>query len=104
MTDPNSATTPKRSSDSTSDTSATMSQANASIDTSRTGTPLLTQSPVETPVPKTFGRYKIEKELGKGSMGVVYLATDSQLDRQVALKIPRPGFKTISSRASGRPG
>jgi hypothetical protein len=35
----------------------------------------------------TLGRYQIRSQLGAGGMGEVYLAQDTRLDRQVALKI-----------------
>src|SRR5262245_30329453 len=35
----------------------------------------------------TLGRYPVEREAGRGGMGVVYLARDPVLDRPVALKL-----------------
>jgi len=44
------------------------------------------------PAPRQIGRYRIEKLLGKGGFGSVYLAHDSDLDRYVAVKIPHPSL------------
>ena len=47
------------------------------------GTLLLDGGGVEKPM---LGRYQVEKELGKGAMGVVYLGRDPKIGRVVAIK------------------
>lgn len=42
-----------------------------------------------TALPRYFGRYTLEQQLGQGAMGTVYLASDRLLNRHVALKLLR---------------
>jgi tetratricopeptide (TPR) repeat protein len=42
--------------------------------------------------PAELGRYRVTGTLGWGGMGVVYRATDPTLDREVAVKVIRPGL------------
>lgn len=47
------------------------------------GTLISEDGSIEKPM---LGRYQIEKELGQGAMGVVYLGKDPKINRQVAIK------------------
>ena len=49
------------------------------------------QDPTGTPSPKTVAHFTLVERLGAGSFGTVWKARDTQLDRDVAIKIPRKG-------------
>ena len=52
------------------------------------------------------GKYKIERMVGKGGMGAVFLAQDLTLDREVAIKVLPPDISQdpkVSSGSSRKP-
>src|SRR5438132_1488439 len=53
----------------------------------RTAAKMVRSAPV---VGDTFAGYLVERELGRGGMGVVYLATQPYPERKVALKVLSP--------------
>lgn len=57
--------------------------------------PKMSQSPTQ------IDRFQVDRLLGKGGFGRVYLARDSQLERLVVLKLPRPEkFTSINAKES----
>jgi serine/threonine protein kinase/tetratricopeptide (TPR) repeat protein len=57
---------------------------------------LLVEDEAEAMIGQHIGLYKIDREIGRGGMGTVYLATrdDDQYEKQVAIKVVKRGMDT----------
>ncbi len=59
------------------------------------------------PALEKVGRFELRRELGRGAFGVVYLAYDPRLRRELALKVPRaevvltPQLGAVPARSAG---
>jgi serine/threonine protein kinase len=51
----------------------------------------------ETPLPSQIGRYQVQQLLGQGTFGNVYQGYDAELERTVAIKVPRQSLVAESS-------
>ena len=52
--------------------------------------PRETPDPLDRLISALAGRYRVERELGRGGMAMVYLAQDLKHERRVAIKVLRP--------------
>jgi tetratricopeptide (TPR) repeat protein len=84
-----------------SETAALNATASSTIDSAaeRTAPTSGTLAPKELP---KLGKYRIERMLGMGGMGVVYAGHDPELDRKVAIKLLQPRSSVSSATLRAR--
>jgi len=58
----------------------------------------LTASTTPHQLPPRIGRFYIKHELGRGSLGIVYLAHDPIIDRDIALKVLPPRLSLVEKK------
>src|SRR5262245_6215248 len=67
-----------------------LSNSNNALPTSaETGATPVSYPAISGPHPRQIGRYHVLGSIGAGGMGTVHKATDPELDRIVAIKVPR---------------
>jgi serine/threonine protein kinase len=66
----------------------------------KVASPVDTQFLVDLSDVKTIGRYEIDRKLGQGSMGVVYLGRDPYINRNVSIKVSRPAADVGGEKAN----
>ena len=59
---------------------------------------VLAQEQCEAIVGQAIGAYRVERQIGRGGMGEVYLARDTRLDRPVAIKLLPASFNNDTDR------
>lgn len=52
----------------------------------------------EIPIPRQIDRFLVNEKLGSGGFGFVFRATDPTIDRDVAIKVPRPELLVSQSQ------
>jgi len=55
-------------------------------------------------IPQSIGKYQVLGQVGRGSMGVVYMALDPEIERVVAIKMLRGVFQQSSDKEQGHYG